>query len=187
MQAVSEEGAYVARVRHVDTSGNLSLSTASLSETWEPELIDTDALEPGAATEVYVTTPSSAVTIAAVSFLPDGYSRNTVVATVTFTPSHSGTAQIFFEGRGRYTEAGGTGAEARWSIQQDGGTWDNWKRLSAFVPIDSVELAIPVQTTRRFNVVGEVTYSFSVYACKWAADDTFVIDQMELRAEVIKR
>jgi hypothetical protein len=192
---VTTAGTYTARVRHVDESGNLSANTVSATagvaaNDVAPALIGpvgTGDIAAQAATEVYVTTPGSAVTVTQLSFVPDNYGRNTVVATVSFTPSHSGSAQLFFDGRGTYTDGVGVGAQARWSLQQDGATWDNGKRISFYLAPGSVTTPFPIQTSRRFAVTGGVSYSFSLYACKFEGSDTFVIDQMELRAEVIKR
>jgi hypothetical protein len=82
--------------------------------------------------------------------------------------------------------ASGFVADARWSFQDDGGTFDVWKRVDQGIAVGA-SVSFPVQTSRRFNVTGGVTYSFSLYASKLNTGDTFTIDQMEMRAEVIKR
>lgn len=155
---------------------------------WVALALGTGAIASNAATEVYVTTPSSAVTVTGIFTTPDSFAsvRNTVIATVTFTPTASGTAQLFFDGRGQYVNASGSVADARWSIQDDGGTFDVWKRVDVGIAIGAT-ISFPVQTSRRFNVTGGVAYSFSLYASKLNTGDTFTVDQMEMRAEVIKR
>ena len=182
-------GSYTLRAKHRDTSGGESASDATASITvGAGSLIGTAQIGVESATEVYVTTPGSAVTVTGIFTVPDGYAsvRNTVVATVSFTPAASGTAQLFFDGRGQYVNASGSVSGARWSIQDDGGTFDVWKRVDQGVAVGA-SVSFPVQTSRRFNVTGGVTYSFSLYASKLDTGDTFTIDQMELRAEVVKR
>ena len=155
---------------------------------WVALAVGTGAIASNAATEIYVTTPGSSVTVTGIFTVPDGYAsgRNTVIATVSFTPSASGTAQLFFDGRGQYVNASGSVADARWSVQEDGGTFDVWRRVDIGIAVGAT-ISFPVQTSRRFNVTGGVAYSFSLYASKLNTGDTFTIDQMELRAEVVKR
>jgi len=136
---------------------------------------------------VFVDTPSSAVAVTGIFTTPDGYAsaRNTVVSTVSFTADVTGTAQIYFDGRGNYINASGFVADARWSIQEDGGTFDVWKRVDQGVEVGAT-VSFPVQTTRSFPVTAGVAYSFSLYASKLNSGDTFVVDQMQLRAEVAR-
>lgn len=151
--------------------------------------IGTEQLAGGAATEVYSVTPVSAVTITGVSGVPDGFAglKNTVVATVTFTAPITGYANLYLDGEIQYTEGSGTLGRARWSIQQDGGTWDGWKTVASDVPPSSTDMRIPLQSTRRFAVTAGVSYSFSAYACKYKSGDTMTVSNHEMRAEIIKR
>jgi hypothetical protein len=176
-------GALTLWVAHRDTSKGYSATPVSVGLTvGAGTLIGTAQIGAGAATQVYVTTPTSAVTVTGNFAVPDGYSslKNTVVATVSFTAAATGTAQIYFDGRGVATSSA-----VRWSLQEDGGTFDGWKRVDLALPSGSNNF--PVQTTRRFPVTGGVSYSFSLYASMFTSTDSFVIDQMELRAEVIYR
>lgn len=181
---------YAFRARFVQTLPEVrgAWSAVVIHQVAGPPLLGTDGVAPGAMTEVYVDTPSSAVTVTGTQTTPDGYAsvRNTVVATVSFTPAADGTAQLYFDGRGTYANSTAVLAGARWSIQHDGGTFDGWRRVEIGVA-PSATITFPMQTTRRFNVLGSVTYSFSVYAAKLNPGDTFTVDQMELRAEVVKR
>jgi hypothetical protein len=135
---------------------------------------------------VYSVTPSSAVTVTQTSFTPDNFIRNTQIAQVMFTPSADGVAAIFFEGRGDYTNSTALTASTSWSIQDVGGTWDSWRKLQQSVPASGTA-QFPMQTTRRMDVTGGVTYTVAVYANKLNAGDTLTVDRTELRVEVIKR
>lgn len=153
---------------------------------WVAVPLGTAALAANAATEVYSVTPSSAVTVTQTSFTPDNFIRNTQIAQVTFTPSADGVAAIFFEGRGDYTNSTALTASTSWSIQDVGGTWDSWRKLQQSVPASGTA-QFPMQTTRRMDVTGGVTYTVAVYANKLNAGDTLTVDRTELRVEVIKR
>lgn len=154
-----------------------------------PTSIDTPQLASQAATEIYTTTPGSPVTVTAVAFTPDGFSTNTQVMTRSFTPSASGLAQVFVDARGSYATTGaGTGGGA-WSIQDTAGTgtYDGWKRIDGPVLPASSSSTFAVGSTRSIAVTGGVTYTFAFYANKFRGGDTFTIDNMQMRVEVVKR
>lgn len=159
----------------------------SIAVTIANAAVGTDQIAVGATKQVFTTTGSSAVSVTANAFSPDDYVRNTQVTTVTFTAAANGEAVVYIDARGTYTNGSGVTATGRWSIQLDGGTWDSWKRISAAVPSGATSYQFPIQSTRRFNVLQGVTYSFSLYACKFGGSDTFSIDGHELTAEVTYR
>lgn len=148
--------------------------------------VTTGQIAAGAATEVYVNTPGSAVTVTGVMSTPDGFAslKNTLLASVTFTPSASGTATALFDGYGQITSSGAS--EVRWSIQDEGATWDGWK-LVYFQPSSSAAHKFSMSTTRRFAVTAGVPYTISVFGAKFVTGDTFTVKNHELRIEVIKR
>lgn len=148
--------------------------------------VTTGQIAANAATEVYVTTPGAAVNVTALDHTPDGYSFNTQVTSVSFTPSQSGIAQVFFDGRGRYVNSNAGVSGAAWSIQNTGAAYDGWKRIDIGVSSSST-LNFSMQTTRSIPVTGGTAYTFAAYANKLYPGDTLTIDNMEMRVEVIKR
>jgi len=186
---MSHDDRIVIEVRAVNGLGAVGPSTFLGHSTVGAALIDTPQLAPNAATEVYSTTPSGAVTITGQAHTPDGFnaSWNTQITTVSFTPSQSGNAQVFFDGRGNYTESGVAAAGPAWSIQDSAGTgtYDGWKRIDTFIA-KSTTASFSMATTRTIPVTGGTTYTFAVYAHKSSAGDTFTVDNMQLRVEVVK-
>lgn len=151
--------------------------------------VGTPQLANNAATEIYSTTPVSAATVTALAHTPDGFSFNTLVMSVSFTPATSGVAQVYVDARGNYTsDALGTGYPV-WSIQDSAGTgtYDAWKRLDAPGIPASASTSLPISTTRSIAVTGGVAYTFAFYANKFKSGDTFTIDNMQMRVEVVKR
>jgi hypothetical protein len=151
--------------------------------------VGTPQLANNSATEIYTTTPGSAVTVTAVAHTPDGFTWNTQIMTVSFTPAASGIAQVYVDARGNYTsDSLGTGYPV-WSIQDTPGTgtYDAWKRLDAPGIPASTSGSLPISTTRSIAVTGGVSYTFALYANKFKSGDTFTIDNMQMRVEVVKR
>jgi hypothetical protein len=151
--------------------------------------VGTPQLANNAATEIYSTTPGSAVTVTAVAHTPDGFTWNTQIMTVSFTPAASGVAQVYVDARGNYTaDALGAGYPV-WSIQDTAGTgtYDAWKRLDGAGIPASTSGSLPISTTRSISVTGGVAYTFALYANKFKSGDTFTIDNMQMRVEVVKR
>ncbi len=148
--------------------------------------VGTDGLAPNAATEFYSVTPSSSVTVTQVRTTPDAYVRNTELAVVTFTPEASGTAVIYAEARGSYTEAAGVLAGPQYSIQNAAGAYDGWNEREETIPASSTRM-FSMATSRRFAVTGGVTYTYGFVAAKFSAVDTFIADNIQMRVEVIKR
>lgn len=151
--------------------------------------VGTPQLANNSATEIYTTTPGSAVTVTAVAHTPDGFTWNTQIMTVSFTPAASGIAQVYVDARGNYTsDSLGTGYPV-WSIQDSPGTgtYDAWKRLDAPGIPASTSGSLPISTTRSIAVTGGVSYTFALYANKFKSGDTFTIDNMQMRVEVVKR
>lgn len=177
---------YVVKARSFNTLCKGTWCTPVLHQVVQSGTVDSGQLASTAATEVYVATPGSSVTVTQVSFIPDGFGVNTIVATVTFTPSASGRAQAFFDGHGHYVNSTASIADANWSIQDAGGTYDGWKRLDQGVPA-SATIDFSMSTTRSFAVTGGTSYTIAIYAHKLNAGDTFTVDNMELRVEVVKR
>lgn len=154
-----------------------------------PTSVDTPQIAPEAATEIYTTTPSSAVTVVDLAHTPDGFSFNTQIMTVAFTPASSGDAQVFVDGRGSYSTTGAGSGGGAWSIQDTAGTgaYDGWKRIDGpLVPASSAS-TFAVGSTRSIAVTGGVSYTFALYANKARVGDTFTIDNMQMRVEVVKR
>ena len=159
------------------TGANLTTSGGS---------VGTVQIAANASTEVYVNTPGSAVTVTGLMHTPRGFNSGwtTELASVTFTPGASGTANVFFDGSGELTAPSGGGVE--WSIQDQGGAWDGWKAVSASPP-GTAQFKFSMGTTRKFAVTGGVPYTIAAYASKLDAGDTFQVRNHELRVEVIKR
>ncbi len=105
---------------------------------------------------------------------------------INFTPDSDGVAIIYVDAVGEFANSDAVySSYARWSIQDDAATWDGWKRLSASIlPGDTAKF--PMQTSRRFSVLSGIAYTFSFYAAKFHAADTFTVESVEMRAEVIK-
>lgn len=138
----------------------------------------------GASAALYVNTPGSAFTVTKASHVPDGFAFNDQVVAITFTPPVSGTAQVYFDGRGTYTNGGALPAQGTWSLQDAGGAYDAWKKLQTpLVPVGTSQV-LSLSTTRTFPVTGGVPYTLAVYANKLQSADTFSIDNMELRVKV---
>ncbi len=151
---------------------------------WVALPVGTAALSANAATEVYTNTPSGAVTVTANESTPESAGAKTVLASVTFTPAATGEAAAFAEALGDYTNSTAFVANGNYSLQQ--GTYDGWKRLSIDVPASS-RVRSAMNTTRRFPVTAGVTYTIEFLATRLNAGDTFVVESIELRVEVIKR
>ena len=156
------------------------------SGAWVAVLVGTGGLALESSTEVYVNTPASSVTVTQVSTMPDAYARNTVLATLTFTPLSSGVASVFAESQGTYINASGFVADCQYSIQQFGAAYDDWKERGEDIGV-GITRSFPMQTTRQISVTGGVSYTFSYLAAKLNAGDTFTAKNIELRVEVIKR
>ena len=153
--------------------------------TWVPYRFDTAALEVGAATNVYSTTPSSAVTITNVATTPDNINRYTSVCDVTFTALASGDAIVYAEGRLNYTEGAGTTAECHYSVQ-DINSFNGWNRIDVYpIAANSVSTR-QISTGRRVAITGGVTYTFRFCVNKWSSADTVTVDQSQIRVELIK-
>ena len=156
------------------------------SGAWVAVLVGTGGLDLESATEVHVDTPASPVTVTEVMTTPDAYGRNDVLASLTFTPSATGIASVFAEAQGTYINASGSSADCQYSIQQSGVAYDDWKeRYENTGP--GVTRSFPMQTTRRINVTGGVSYTFGFLAAKLNPGDTFSCKNIEMRVEVIKR
>lgn len=169
---------------------NANLVKRRESGAWVSMPFGTGAMAANAATEVYVDTPSSAVTITGEMHTPRGFNPlyATPMASVTFTPSASGEAAVFFEASGQVVNSDPSGATyAEWSIQDAGGTWDGWKRVYVTAAAGGATGRFPMASTRRIAVMGGTTYTFKAYASKYHAADTFTADSIEMRVEVIKR
>lgn len=138
-------------------------------------------------TDIFSNTPGSAVTVTAQSHTPDLFGFNTQVATISFTPKASGNAQVYFDGRGNYINSTASIADASWSVQDTAGTgtYDAWKRLDVGIPA-SATVSFSMSTTRTIAVTGGTAYTFAIYAHKLNAGDTFTVDNMQLRVEVVK-
>jgi hypothetical protein len=152
---------------------------------WVALPLGTGGLAANSATEVYVSTPGSPVTVTEESTSPDAYARNTELTSITFTPGADGTASIFAEGQGEYTTAGSS-ADCQYSVQLFGGAYDDWKERYESTPASSTR-TFPMSTTRRVAVTGGVSYKFGFIAAKLNTADTFVVENIEMRIEVIKR
>jgi len=156
---------------------------------WVAVPIGTGALGANAATEIYVHTPTAAVTVTWQSTMPDAYARNTPLAEVTFTPSGSGVASVYAEGMATYVNSSsslmGTG---QFSVQDAAATYDNWKELLVYVPAGVGQTVTQaVSTTRQFAVTGGTTYTMGFVSAKRASGDTLMVENIEMRVEVIKR
>lgn len=152
--------------------------------------IGTGGIDANAATEVYVDTPSGAVTITGEMHTPRGFNPlyTTPMASITFTPGSNGTASIYFEASGQVVNTDPTlNTYAEWSIQDDAGAWDGWKRIGVLAAAPSTTGQFPMSSTRRIAVTGGVSYTFTAYASKLRTADTFTADSIEMRVEVIKR
>jgi hypothetical protein len=179
-------GALTLWVAHRDTSKGYSATPVSVALTvGAASLIGTPQIGLGAASQTFTTTGGSAVTVTGTYFTPDGYAsgRNTLVATVSFTAAANGEVIVTADAAGSFVNSTASVSGGRWSIQQDGGTWDGWKRIEKGIPASASELfAMP--TSRRFAVVSGVSYSFSFYASKLNSGDTFTVSNFELVAHV---
>jgi hypothetical protein len=150
------------------------------------DVVRTGDMEPGAATEVYVVTPSSPVTITWARTTPDAYGRNTEICTVTFTPGADGEAVVYAEARGVYVNAGTFWASGQYSLQLVGTAYDGWKELEFDAPPSATRQGA-MTTSRRFPVSGGATYTVGFVAAKLGSSDVWTVDNIQMRAEVIKR
>lgn len=155
---------------------------------WVPLDVGTGGLAPGAATEVFRTTGTSGVTVTGVYTSPDGFAsvRNTLICTVSFTAAADGEALLVFDAQGYFVNSTAALSGGRWSIQDQAASWDSWRRVEKAVQASQTDI-FPAHTTRRFAVVKGVAYTFGVYASKLNPGDTFVVENHELRAEVVYR
>ncbi len=180
VEVTTATGGVTRYARHVDTSGNPSTATATASVTVGAADV-LGALVP----EVYSSTPGSAVTVTELKTTPDAYARNTVLASVTFTPLADGVASAFAEGRVSYVNSVASIASAQYSLQDAAATYDSWKEQNVDVPASATVLE-SIGTTRRFTVTGGVAYTIGFIAAKVSAGDTMTVDNIELRVEVFK-
>jgi len=153
---------------------------------WVALPVGTGGLATNSATEVYLNTPASPVTVIEESTTPDAYARNTVLAQITFTPGATGTASVFCEAQGNYINGTGLSANCQYSIQDASAAYDDWKERYESVPASATR-DFPMQSTRRMAVTGGVSYTLGFIAAKLNTADTFVVRNIEMRIEVIKR
>lgn len=179
-------GALTLWVAHRDTSKGYSATPVSVALTvGASTLIGTPQINAGAASQTFTTTGSTAVTVTGAYFTPDGFpsGRNTLIATVAFTAAANGEVVVTADAAGSFVNSTASVSAGRWSIQDDGGTWDGWKRIEKGIAASASELfAMP--TSRRFAVTSGVSYSFSFYASKANSGDTFTVSNFELVAHV---
>lgn len=168
-------------VRELLAMGSVS-SANPINNVNMPDFIDGDAV-----TEVYVSTPSSNVTVTNVQAVPQSLGRYTLLASITFTPEQDGEATVQGVAQGAYTaDAGGSGGSSGWIVHDDAALYDGWKRVEGpQVPAGDTQTFL-IYNTRRIPVTAGVTYTFVFKAQKWASADTFVCSQIELSVEVIK-
>lgn len=153
-----------------------NLSTASSVFLWRPA-------SPGSSVQYSATTGS--VTVTEVKFTPDGFTRNTKVATVSFISPVTGQALVTYSGEATYTEADAVSSlgEGFYSLQNDLGTFDGFNRLS-FSVANSATISVPIVTTRSFPIQAATTASFSLYASKISGSDTYTIDKSQISVVV---
>lgn len=156
---------------------------------WVAVPLGTSALGSNAATNVYVDTPSVAVTVTGNFHVPDGSnpSWSTALASIAFTPDGSGEALLTLDAVGTVSNSSGSANSVRWSIQDDNGTWDDWKRISRTVAAGASAEQFAMHSSRRFSVTAGVAQSFTAYAARFSSANTLSISQIEMRCELIKR
>lgn len=140
----------------------------------------------GGTTNVFVGTPPGLVTVTGISGIPNNTTsgRNTLLNSVTFTPTADGDAQVYFEAHGSYS-AGGSIGNARWVIQDTSVSLIVGNRvLQTSVPA-STSIEFPMSSTRSIAVTAGTSYTFGVYANKLNSGDTYTVDNMELRVEIV--
>lgn len=175
----------------IDSSGNESASASTVGVTVDAAtLIDSGQIVDSAATEVYVSTPSSAVTVTGDMHTPRGYDPAwaTPLASISFTPSASGQASVYFEAQGLVVNSDPSlPTYAEWSLQDPNLAFDGWRRIQVTAAGPGQTGLIPMYSTRRFAVTGGVSYTIEAYASRYRSGDTFTVDNIEMRVEVIKR
>jgi hypothetical protein len=156
---------------------------------WVAVPLGTGALDTNAATNVFVDTPTSDVTVTGNFHVPDGSnpSWNTEIATITFTPDGSGEALLTLDAVGTVSNSSGSANSVRWSIQDDNDTWDDWKRISRTVAAGASAEQFSMHTSRRFSVTAGVAQSFTAYVARFSSVNTLIVSQIEMRCELIKR
>lgn len=153
-----------------------NLSAASNQFNWSPSS--------EGSTFVYTSVGTSTVTVSQVKFTPDNFNKNTQIINLSFTSPVTGIASVSYNGYGLYTENDlATTGYGYYSVQNDNATFDGWNRLEFSCP-NSSTVTTPLVTLRTFPVTANSATSFSVYASKFQAGDTFTIDGSELTARV---
>lgn len=151
--------------------------------------VDTLQLASGAATSTGAAT-ATGVSVTNAYFSPDGYTRNTQITTVSFTPIITCEVLITATLQGDYTTgAANNNMSQRASIQEVGGTWNNALRYESYQGNVGVSTyrGLPLTLSRRVTVTAGVAYTFGLYAAKFDGTDTLTFNNVEMRYEVIKR
>lgn len=148
-------------------------------------LVDTGVIAPGAATDVYTNTPTTATTITAQKHTPDDYAWNTEFASITVVAKEDGVATVSVEGTVDYINSTSF-ASFQYSVQDKNVTYDGWKRQGVVIA-PSATVAVPFHTTRSFPVTKGTSYAFAGMGNKFNAGDTASVSQHEMRVELIYR
>lgn len=148
--------------------------------------VTTSQIVAGAVTNIYLLTGAPSVTVVQAFHSPDGYSRNTQLADITFTPPAAGIALVFFSARGTLI-AGGSVNQGRWSLQDDNAAFDSNYNVLGPAVAASTTGQFSMFLTRTFSVSSGVPQDFAAWASMYNSSDSFIVDNIEMRVELIKR
>jgi len=183
---------YWARVRRAvdgpDIFSEWFPSSATAGIASAPRTADTADVTPGAITSI-LSSSATSTAVAQLQHTPDGFSFNTQILSVAYTPDFTGDVLLTASFTLDYTTTSALGylMDFRYSIQD--GTFDNNKRQQFFKQGAASDLntKAALSTSWRFSVTNGVAVTFKLVGAKLDTGDTATILNAQMRLEAIKR
>lgn len=165
----------------VFTAGEILPEWSRRGDELLPGVVGTVEIADEAATAVRTTQTIGPVEITELSFVPDGFGRNTEVISFTFTPQPgaAGTCDVLLTVTGTATADASSFVVG--FLQADSLGWDTWGG-AAFIQGTGSERFI---ASRRFTVARSTATKFGLWARKDAGSGR--ASNLELRIEVVRR